>query len=246
MSIDFSKVAVAISTHNRPPQLIECVRQWVETLPDYRAMHVIVNHPDGARGFVPPPRCQIIQSGRVPEHVGCMAKTWNLAMQWGFRDPEVEWLLCSMDDVVITPGWPMLLTFYDADLYMAPAGDIVFLMNRRALRLAGWFDERFPVIGFQEWDWTARAIRRLGLNRVSLDDAHGWHHNTIGLAAHWVHVGSNHTLRDMRFQGVSERWLEQKWGMPMLNVIGMISSGDIPEPTVPEIDFYPWFDRGTT
>jgi hypothetical protein len=245
--IDFSRTSIAISTHNRPAYLIECAKAWAETAPDYRAMFAVVNHPDGATGFSPPDpmRCRIIHTGRVPEHAGCMAKTWNLAMQWAFRDPQVDWCLCSMDDAEIRPGWANVVAAHDFDLYFAPAGDLVFLLHRRVLREVGWFDEHFPVVGFQEWDWQARAIRALGLPRVSLDDAHGWRHNPIGLSAFWIHRGEGAapTTRQERYNAHAQAWLELKWGCPMQDMVHLLSSGNIPAPRMPEIEWYPWFQR---
>lgn len=244
---DLSRVAIVISTHNRPAYLHACAKGWVDSAPNYWAMHVLVHHPDGAAGFELPPRARVISTGRVPEHAGCMSKTWNLGMQWAFRDPEVEWCLCSMDDAVISPGWPEVVGKYkhDCDLFMAPAGDLVFLLNRRALREVGWFDERFPLVAFQEWDWEARAIKALGLSRVSIDDAHGWHHNGIGLGAYWAHLGDGgaQTSCNRAFDGVACKWLQDKWGMDMWSFKHMLASGQITEPKAPEIEWYPWFPR---
>lgn len=244
MGVDFARLAIVISTHNRPAGLVDCADRWVKTTPDYRAMHVLVHHPDGANGFEPPPRALIHHTGRVPEHAGCMSKTWNLGMQWAFRDSEVEWCLCSMDDGEAHPGWADLVARHDYDLYQAPAGDIVFLFNRRVLREVGWFDERFPLVAYQEWDWQARAIRTLGLNRVSLDDAHGWHHNPIGLSALWRHRGDGNMPTTCRreFDLVAAEWLQRKWKVQPHEVIGMLSSGRIGE-SLPELEWYPWFPR---
>lgn len=242
--IDFHKVAIAITTHNRPEYAQLCTQQWAATT-DYRQMFLLVNHPDGAKGVTLPPHCEVIHVGRIPEHGGCMAQTWNTAFHWAFRDPEIEWLICSMDDAVITPGWPPLLDRYEADLYQAPAGDLVFMLNWEAFRKIGWFDERFRLIGFQEWDFMARAVRALGLDRVSLEDAHGWCHNPIGLSTHWIHRGGGAaaTTRRGDLMGHAQEWLQQKWGMTHYDFVGMMNGGNIKEPQVPEIDWYPWFGR---
>lgn len=243
--IDFARMSIVISTHNRPAYLLACAKGWLESAPTYREMHVIVNHPHGALGFELPPRAQILYTGRIPEHVGCMSKTWNLGMQWAFRNPEVEWCLCSMDDAVIFPGWAPVIENLDCDLFMAPAGDLVFLLNRRVLHEVGWFDERFPLVAFQEWDWEARAIRALGLSRVSIDDAHGWHHNGVGLGSYWQHLGNGGapTSCNRIFDGVAAQWLTNKWGMDIYTFQHMMSSGQIVEPKFPEIEWYPWFPR---
>lgn len=245
--IDFGKMDIAIVTHNRPAMLSRCLHRWAETAPAYRQIHVVLNHPDGIRGVTPPPRTELIPTGRPPEHPGCMAKAWNLAMLWAFRDAETEWLLCSMDDVEVRDGdWPLLVNAVDRDLYLAPAGDLVFLLNRAVLRDVGWFDERFPVVAFQEWDWQARCIRRRGLDRVSIWDTHGWNHNPVGLERCWFHddrsVAMEPCGRDWdRQAGV---WLEQKWGLCLSNFARMMVFGDVLEPTHGEVEWYPWFDRG--
>ena len=243
--IDLSKVVVVVSTHNRPHYLQRCVQGWLKSAPTLRRVYALVHHPEGDVGFSCPLECQIVHTGRVPEHAGCMSKTWNLAFQWGFRDPEVEWVICSMDDAEITPGWPEKLAAFDADLYLAPAGDLVFMLNRRALQKVGWFDERFPLIGYQEWDWQARAILGLGLDRVSLDDAHGWHHNPIGLGEHWIHIGGGAapTTRSEHLMGAARWWLLEKWKRDATDMVGMLSSGQITPPAHPEFEWYPWFSR---
>jgi len=123
LHIDPSKLVIAVSTHLRPVPLRVTVKLWRESCPDYRQMYVVVSHPEGAVRFEPPERCQVIHTGRVPQHPGCMSKTWNLAMQWAFQDPDVEWLLCSMDDVGVRSGWLDLVNRHAFQLYLAPCGE---------------------------------------------------------------------------------------------------------------------------
>jgi len=245
MAIDFSKLAIAISTHNRPNYLQKVANAWSDTAPDYKEMYIFVHHPDGDKNFLPPKQCQVIHTGRIPEHAGCLSKTWNMAMQWAFRDPKIEWLACALDDAVILPGWAEILTKRDADLYVAPAGDIVFLMNRRVLQLVGWYDERFPLIGWQEWDWYARAIRALGLDRVVMEDAHGWKHNPIGLSDVWKHFGDGAAPTTCRrdLDGYAVDWFQKKWAMTPASMLDCLTNGVIPPPVEDEIQWYPWFKR---
>ncbi len=196
MAFDPAATAVVIVTWNRLENLAECAWSWATTMSNYRAMYVIANHPystgqkmttywhltgtlpDGVwpvlgnetddSVFSPPPHCLVVNTGRPFEHAGNLAQSWNLGMTWAFRDPKVEWLLCSQDDVEALPGWQERVASFDADLYLSPCGDNVFLFNRRALREVGWFDERYTTIGFHEWDWKARAILALGRDRVSI------------------------------------------------------------------------------
>lgn len=243
MPVEYGRLAVTVVTHSRP--VARAVAAWAATLPDYRSMRVVVNHPLGAEGLEPPRRCEVVRSWRPPEHPGCMSEVWNQAMVLAFRDPAVDWLLCAMDDCFPEPGWSAVVARHDADLYLAPAGDTAFLLNRRAFGKVGWFDEVFRVIGYQEWDWEARAVKALGADRVVIEDLHGWTVNGIGLREKWVSSSSS-SVRDKRWQWLNRAWLETKWGG-----IGA-GSGEAfwaaamagPGPVVPEVDWYPWVDRG--
>lgn len=245
LTVDPAKLAICVSTHLRPGPLRVTVKQWVATCPDYRQMYVFVHHPQGTEGFEPPERCEIIPTGRLPEHPGCMAKTWNLAFQWAFSDPEVEWCLCSMDDVAVRAGWLDLVNQHAFDFYLAPCGDLVFLVSRRVLRRVGWFDERFPVIGFQEWDYEARVLKTLGAERVMMEDSHGWNINAIGLHNFWFHTGFLcPTHRDTSHQHLAQAYLFDKWGVREPTAFAtMMQERAVPEPKWPEIDWYPWFGR---
>ena len=245
LHIDPARLVIAISTHLRPVPLRVTAKFWAETTPGYRQMYVLVNHPEGAVGFEPPERCTILQDSRVPEHPGCMAKTWNTAMLWAFRDPQVDWLLCSMDDVGVKAGWLDLVNQHAYDFYLAPCGDLVFLLHRRVLRRVGWFDERFQVIGFQEWDWEARILQTFGRDRVMMEDGHGWNINAIGLHNYWFHTGDLcPTGRDTSFQYRNKRWLLDKWAFRSTGqFVDMMESGQARPCETPEVDWYPWFKR---
>lgn len=245
LTVDPKKLVIVISTHNRPVPLRVTMKLWAESCPDYRAMLVIGNHPHDMY-VEPPARGFVIPTGRVPQHPGCMAKTWNLAMQWAFGDPEVEWLLCSMDDVGVRDGWLDLVNQHAYDFYLAPCGDLVFLFNRRVFRRVGWFDERFVVMGFQEWDWEARVLRAMGLDRCMFEDGHGWNHNAIGLHNYWYHTGDFcPTHRDTSHQQLNENWLVGKWGVrDPQHFVELMANGKIcAHPGLLEVDWYPWFQR---
>ena len=250
--IDWARVAVAVVTCCRPELCRATVAAAHDTLPDYRALYVIGNHPndllDVAGPMVmteePRRRWQFIATGRPPEHHGCLAGSWNLAMLWAFRDPEVEWLWCLQDDMEILFGWPELVKKRDADLYLAPAGDMAFLFNRRVLREVGWFDERFRVIGYHEWDWEARALLALGEDRVVIEDRHGWQHNAIGLWDLWRPARpAGLALKNELHLDQNRRWLVRKWGINHpLDLWGLAMAGRRPQHA--EVEWYPWFDRG--
>lgn len=255
--IDFERMDIAVVTCGRPMWLVATVQAWAETTPTYHRIHAICNSEDGAaaadrlRGY--DDLC-VHRTGRPPEHAGNLAQSWNLAMLWAFRDSEVEWLLCSQDDVFVAPGWPAALERYDADLYVAPVGDVVFLMNRRVLRKVGWFDERFTTIGWHEWDWQYRALRDLGRDRVSIQDGHGWEYHPVGLGDFWQQPRTECRQDRERFPGplmrknerhlkLNDGWLREKWGMDHGGLLYALRTGDLRPQLVPEVDWYPWFDR---
>jgi hypothetical protein len=115
------------------------------------------------------------------------------------------------------------------------------------LRNVGWFDERFIVMGFHEWDWEARVLHALGQSRVMMEDGHGWNINAIGLHHYWFHAGDIVPIekRDTRCQMLNEYWLHQKWKLRTTReFIEMMENGTVRACPTPEIDWYPWFHRG--
>jgi hypothetical protein len=166
-------------------------------------------------------------------------------MLYAFQDPKVKWLWCLQDDMEVHPGWRDRIAQYDADLYVAPAGDMAFLFNRKVLREVGWFDERFAVIGYQEWDWQARAVLALGYSRVSIEDNHGWAFNAVGLSEYWKDVlrtpGNLLPRKNETHMKNNRKWFCQKWHVKIPNDIWIaVNIGSAPEP---EVEWYPWFDR---
>jgi hypothetical protein len=167
-------------------------------------------------------------------------------MQWAFRDPDVDWLWCMHDDVWIAPGWPSIIASYPADVYAAPFGDMCFLLSRQAFQAVGWFDERFPGIGYQDNDWQLRAAWKLGTTRVVLENkftigaALNWVMvNPIGLDRYWVATESFHHNRAGTAAGLE--WFRAKWEGRWLETLSLPEQ--IPPPVISEIDWYPWFLR---
>jgi hypothetical protein len=256
--IDFAKLAIAIVTHRRPKEVQHTLRTALASVPGYRVLYVLGNHPDDQAGIgklvveTKDARVQFLPTGRIPEHGGRLAESWNTAFQWAFRDPEVEWLWCMHDDLDITPGWSDLVHGRDADVYVAPFGDTCFLLNRRAFREVGWFDERFTVRAYQDTDWELRAVWKLGRDRVVLENeirppkALKWVSlNPIGLLNHWRLA---QTFDDSPAKIDKDKpglfWLKEKWdnarGVTPIDFDKAVAEG----PAIPDIDFYPWFDRG--
>lgn len=240
--IDYARLAIAVVTWKRPNDLNRALHAWTATLPTYRAGYIIANHPESVNAdtYIPP-RYLIVPSGRPPEHAGNLSQSWNLAMLWAFRDPDVEWLMCSQDDVDIRPGWvEAIQNNPERDLYLAPAGDRVFLFNRTVLKAVGWFDERYTTIGYHEWDWQARVIRACSSDRISIEDAHGWSVNAFGLSQFWrTKEDPENGYKCERHIGRNYSWMHEKWGVSLNGVI----PHSIPEPRIGEIEWYPWFQR---
>jgi hypothetical protein len=242
MMLDYTKLAIAIVTWKRPKELQRTLHAWTQTLPDYRAGYIIANHQDSVNVDVQiPERFTVIPTGRPPEHAGNLSQSWNLAMLWAFRDPAVEWLLCSQDDVDIRSGWvEAIQSSPDRDLYLAPAGDQVFLFNRSIFNEVGWFDERYTTIGYHEWDWQARVCRAFPQDRLSIEDAHGWSVNGCGLGTLWQRTDEpENGYKDEAHIGRNLAWMQDKWGIFLKNVM----PNRVPEPHYGEIEWYPWHAR---
>lgn len=242
MAIDYSKLSLAIVTWNRPGNLRKCLASWIDTLPKYRATYVVNNGEEIEGWSEVSGRWSVIATGRPPEHVGNLAQSWNLAMLWAFRDSDVEWLLCSQDDMEAKSGWTDIIDGTSArDLYLAPAGDRAFLLHRSVLREVGWFDERYTTIGYQEWDWQMRALRALGKDRLSIEDAHGWYINPIDLGEYWTCQLPEGGPKSQQYVERNRLWMEQKWNGADLK--GLLACGKAIDPMYAEVEWYPWFLR---
>jgi len=106
MSVDYADLSVVVVGHTRRDRLQHTLDQLEMTLPEYRAIYVVANHPTTLDGIRLLFRTTPLPTSRVPEHEGNLTESWNLGMQWVFRDPAIEWCLCCQDDVELVSGWP--------------------------------------------------------------------------------------------------------------------------------------------
>jgi hypothetical protein len=247
--VDPSTLEIVVVAHSRHALLRETLRMWVETTPGYRSMVVIANHPTTLNGIVLPERTIPVQTGRVPIHAGQLSESWNLGLQWTFSmHPDTQWVICSQDDVKIAPGWLELVNSHEADVYNAPAGDMVMLISRRAFREVGWFDEHLRTIGGQDMDWIARAVVVLGPERIVSEDYHGWRYNEIGLEKFWESSEGKATPGSSYLSGGDvdtklKAAIRAKWGISSQELHDALVAHAVPQPAQKEYEWYPWLSR---
>jgi hypothetical protein len=246
-----AKLAIAIVTHNRPEIVKETINKVLCSIPYFKTCYLIGNHPDDRANAgseflsIGDPRRQFISTGRILEHQGRLAESWNTAIQWAFRDPEIEWLWCMHDDVNIFPGWFDLITQRQAELYVAPFGDMCFLFSRHAFEKVGWFDERYTEIGYQDNDWFTRATWKLGEAKIVMENTF----NFPGMAyLEWISVNSigllNYWQPRQRFtdrKGAGYGWYRSRWIDTFTDKGLDWAKASTQGPTVSDINWYPWF-----
>jgi len=238
---DLARAALLVVTHNRPELLRHTLGCWRGTGGRFRRTVIVQNHGKGLDDVEIAGDTIIVQSGQHLGNPGNMSRSWNLGWQWAFNDLDVQWIMCSQDDVDVKGDWLGKVASRDADFYNAPGGDVVMLLSRRAARAVGWFDERFVVTGYHEWDWIARAVRALGTDRMVCEDRHGWAFNVVGLSECWDHHGEVDRQSRSAYYRLNDQWILRKWGTTAGGLAGLIASGFVPEPLEPEIDWYPWY-----
>lgn len=248
--VDTSRLEIVIVGHTRHACLQDAVKMWAATTPGYRSMVIIGNHPTTFDQLTTlPERVTKVSSGRIPSHGGCLSESWNLGLMWTFiQHNDTEWVVLSQDDVKITNGWLEIVQSRAADVYNAPAGDMVMLMHRRAFQKVGWFDEHIRTIGGQDLDWIARAVITLGEDRVVSEDHHGWRYNPIGLEAVWESALGKATPGSSYLSGGDvdlklKAHLQSKWGISTEALRAALVSHSIPTPQHGEYDWYPWCAR---
>ena len=242
---DPSSLAVCIVTYNRPTALNRAIREWRASSPPGTPIYVISNH--SRVELAPDTKAEVKlyhNNLRLDQSNGYLTRNWNQAFMLGFLNH--DWLICSQDDVSIKPGWiKEIMHSQPRDLYVAPQGDVVFLLHRNVLRQVGWFDERFAAIGSHEFDYWFRCYKVLGAPRMSfVDTLHNWKPgenelNGIGLEHFW-----QSTFRDgERYRdwiGAAEEnvlhWID-KWGKPP-QLSWAFAKRRI---RLREIDWYPWY-----
>lgn len=240
---DLDHAALLVVTHNRPALLRDTLECWRETGGRFRRTVIVQNHGEGLHDVTLVGDTVIVQTGQHPWNPGCLPRSWNLGWQWALNDPDVCWVMCSQDDVSVHGDWLGKVASRDADFYNAPGGDVVMLVSRHAVRTVGWFDERFTVTGYHEWDWIARAVLALGEDRIVSEDRHGWTYNPIGLSLCWDHHGDVDRKSREAFYAANDRWMRQKWGFGASDLSGCIANHKVPTPQLSEIDWYPWYQR---
>lgn len=252
--MDGAEIALVITTWQNPEGLRHALDTALASLPDYRVAFVIGNHPNDRTTtpaiFAGRPRLHFVPTGRVPQHEGRLAETWNLALQLAFSHG-AAWCWGMHDDVEILPGWLDLVRSHPADFYSAPCGDMAWLLSRRGFREIGWWDEEYTCRDFHDSDYQLRAAWKLGRAHVVIENRfefpgqglNGATINDIGLRHFWRPTRCFDGAREARFAMLKlfQAKCGPAWLMPQrqIDLDRVIAEGLRPE----RYDWYPWFPR---
>jgi hypothetical protein len=167
-----------VVTYKRNDLLNENLRTLWATVKDPSGVEVLVlsNHPDvevapeNAR-----PNLKVIVNATRPLNAwGYLSRDWNFCILDAFKSWRNErgtsWCVLSQNDATWVDGWDQWLKANgNYDLVSQPAGDQSVAMNIESVKKVGFFDERFSVLHWHEFDYFTRAIRALGA-RASIND----------------------------------------------------------------------------
>lgn len=182
-----------------------------------------------------------------------LSRDWNFALLDAFHDSDnsrgTSWAVLAQNDVVWVPGWDSVLRKETRfDFISQPRGDQMMAFRIEALRIIGFFDERFCTLHFQEIDYFYRAILKLGIRASIYDDHCGpwslWNPLEVPL------IEPTYSASDPgRFHRQLSSWLMHKWNNGGRDVLNLRRSCDffrasgraLPE----EINWYPFFWKRT-
>ena len=257
------KIRIYIVTYKRNEVLNENLASlWASILPQQiERVTVLSNHPgiEIKKENLRDNLSIIINTARMPNAWGNLARDWNFGILEGFKtwqNPEaVDWVVLAQNDVVWKSGWvDGLRERGKFQLITQPRGDQVVALQSAAVNTLGFFDERFSVIQFQEYDYFVRAMLILGERASITDDHRGtkscW--NPSGaFMIHPTHCGDQEVdnLHTGKFYQPLMSIAMQKWrllGVQELFDLDLISKRrnyllkNFPE----EINWYPFFWDG--
>lgn len=81
-----------------------------------------------------------------------LARVWNMCI--GMSD--TEWTMISNDDVVFREGWVRELECHHQKGVVWHGPSYCFMVHRDCIKQAGWFDERFLGMGYEDLDYVRR------------------------------------------------------------------------------------------
>lgn len=246
MRINPNNTSLWIINYMRRAECAATVQQWLNSFP-FEEVNILAAHssmditafPEEIRDKI-----KIKYDVTLDWMLGSYSRCANIAMMHAFD--KKEWCLISQDDVLVTPGWDKIINDTTHDYYVAPAGNVVQLLNKRCLEDIGWFDERYRAIGGEDFDYQLRYINQYPQN-VSIHDEHAWNlrYNDVGLANHWHMQAKNDHLwatRNRNHDFVrNESWdvFVAKWGM---DPDPFFAAGRIGcAPNLVEVDWHPSF-----
>lgn len=120
---------------------------------------------------------------RMPNAWGYLSRDWNFCILDAFtnwKNPNnVDWVVLAQNDVTWKKDWDLWLRKNKKyDFISRPMGDQCLILNIRAIKNIGFFDERFTTLHFHEIDYFIRA-NLLYSSNISITDNHLKHNFSI-------------------------------------------------------------------
>ncbi len=221
------KIRLYIVTYKRNEVLNENLRTlWASASAEaFDKVTVLANHPsveidaENQR----PNLSVVVNEARMPHAWGNLSKDWNYGLLDGFRmwnNPDgVDWVVLAQNDVTWKPGWTERLAgMKDLLLITQPRGDQAIALQIEAVRRIGFFDERFPILAYQEVDYFMRAALQLG-EQASINDDHAgelsaWNPRECFMINYtFSGANENENLHTSRYVDEMGGFFMRKWGL---------------------------------
>jgi hypothetical protein len=176
-------IRVYIVTYKRNDVLNQNLKSLWATVSDPSGIEVVVlaNHPEVAvdEENKRPNLRVVINATRPTNAWGYLSRDWNACILDAFRtwrnERGTSWCVLAQNDLTWVPKWDdWLKANARFDMVSQPAGDQAVALNIEAVKKVGFFDERFSVLHWHEFDYFTRCIKNLGA-RASINDG-GCHH----------------------------------------------------------------------
>jgi len=94
-----------------------------------------------------------------------ISKMWNQCIQRSSN----QWMLVLNDDILLAKSFRKAIDSIELNkntIYVLNTSWSHFLISKEVISIVGWFDERFPGVGNEDWDYEIRAI--LGKTKIDM------------------------------------------------------------------------------